>query len=231
MTTRWWVLEGSVPRPGDGLTAPEYAVRTHRPLRALNQPHPSPRQAAHRASHQTGSAPVRRGPADTAYSTLVASTKGTRATVALTRSGVPFTVHPYTHDPAASSYGLEAAQALGVDPGVVFKTLVVQSDSGIGLAMVPVAHQLDLKAAATAFGWKRASMAPVALAERVTGYVVGGVSPIGTSRRLPSLLDASATEHARVFVSGGRRGLDIGLTPADLVIATGAQVCEIARTT
>lgn len=188
-------------------------------------------RASHRASHQAGCDPCRTRSADTAYSTLVASTKGTRATVALTRAGVPFTLHPYTHDPAASSYGLEAAQALGVDPGVVFKTLVVQSDSAIGLAMVPVAHQLDLKAAATAFGWKRASMAPVALAERVTGYVVGGVSPIGTSRRLPALLDASATEHERVFVSGGRRGFDIGLTPADLVIATGAQVCEIARTT
>ena len=143
----------------------------------------------------------------------------------------PFSVHPYAHDPATPSYGLEAAAALGVDPSLVFKTLVVHSDSGLGLAMVPVAHQLDLKAAAAAFGWKRASMAPVPLVERATGYVVGGVSPIGTTRRLPTVLDASALGHPRVFVSGGRRGLDLGLTPADLVIATGARVWEIARTT
>lgn len=144
---------------------------------------------------------------------------------------MPFSVHPYAHDPATPSYGLEAAAALGVDPSLVFKTLVVHSDSGLGLAMVPVAHQLDLKAAAAAFGWKRASMAPVPLVERATGYVVGGVSPIGTTRRLPTVLDASALGHPRVFVSGGRRGLDLGLTPADLVIATGARVWEIARTT
>lgn len=161
----------------------------------------------------------------------MASSKGTRATVALTRAGVPFSVHPYAHDPATPSYGLEAAAALGVDPSLVFKTLVVHSDSGLGLAMVPVAHQLDLKAAAAAFGWKRASMAPVPLAERATGYVVGGVSPIGTARLLPTVLDASALSHPRVFVSGGRRGLDLGLTPADLVISTGARVWEIARTT
>ena len=109
-----------------------------------------------------------------------------------------------TSGPRSGGAGLrpEAAAALGVDPSLVFKTLVVHSDSGLGLAMVPVAHQLDLKAAAAAFGWKRASMAPVPLVERATGYVVGGVSPIGTTRRLPTVLDASALGHPPVFVSG-----------------------------
>ena len=154
---------------------------------------------------------------------------GTPATTVLTRAGVAFELHQYDHDPAAPSYGLEAAAALGVAPAEVFKTLLVDGGSGLAVGIVPVGRQLDLKAIASALGWKRAVMADPAVAERATGYVVGGISPIGQRRPLPTVVDQSAREHGRIYVSGGRRGLDISLSVADLVLVTRAQVAPIAK--
>lgn len=156
-------------------------------------------------------------------------TVGTPATVALTRSGVPFVVHPYDHDPGTSSYGLEAAAALGVQPDRVLKTLLAEVDDALVVAVVPVNGQLDLKALASAVGGKRARIAEPANAERATGYVVGGISPLGQRRRLPTVVDATALDHGTVFVSGGRRGLDVELAPADLVRLTGAAVAPVGR--
>jgi Cys-tRNA(Pro)/Cys-tRNA(Cys) deacylase len=154
---------------------------------------------------------------------------GTPATVALTRAGVAFTTHPYDHDPAAASFGLEAAEALGLDPAQVFKTLFVDVDGRLVVGIVPVSRQLDLKAVAAAVGGKKAAMADPGDAERATGYVVGGISPLGQKRRHPTVLDESALAHEAVYVSGGRRGLDIGLAPADLVRLTEATTAAIAR--
>jgi Cys-tRNA(Pro)/Cys-tRNA(Cys) deacylase len=154
---------------------------------------------------------------------------GTPATVALTRAGVAFTTHPYDHDPAAASFGLEAAEALGLDPAQVFKTLFVEVDGRLVVGIVPVSRQLDLKAVAAAVGGKKAAMADPGDAERATGYVVGGISPLGQKRRHPTVLDESALAHETVYVSGGRRGLDIGLAPADLVRLTEATTAAIAR--
>lgn len=156
-------------------------------------------------------------------------TGGTPATVALDRAGVAFTTRTYQHDPAAASYGLEAAAALGVDPPRVFKTLLVEVDAGLAVGIVPVDRQLDLKAVAASLGSKRASMADARAAERSTGYVVGGISPVGQRRALPTVLDDSAHQHATILVSGGKRGLDIELAPGDLVAATGATLAAIAR--
>jgi len=149
--------------------------------------------------------------------------------VALEKAGVRFTRHSYEHDPAASSYGLEAAVALGLDPAAVFKTLLAEVDGGLAVGIVPVTGQLDLKALAAALGGKRATMADPAVAERTTGYVVGGISPIGQKRRLPTVLDVSALDLATVYVSGGKRGLDLGLDPRDLVRLLEAQVARIGR--
>lgn len=154
---------------------------------------------------------------------------GTPATVALAAAGIPFTVRSYAHDPAAASYGLEAAAALGVDPARVLKTLLVATDHGLAVGIVPVDHQLDLKALAAALGVKRVQMAEPAWAERATGYVVGGISPVGQKRRLPTVLDESADAYETVLVSGGRRGLDLELSPVDLLAATGGQLASIAR--
>ena len=154
---------------------------------------------------------------------------GTPATTALTRAGVEFGVHPYDHDPAAASYVLEAAEALGVAPAQVFKTLLVDSGTGLAVGIVPVDRQLDLKAVAAALGWKKAAMADPAAAERSTGYVVGGISPVGQKRALPTVLDATAQGFQRVYVSGGRRGLDISLAPADLLRVTKGLLSEISR--
>ncbi|MFC0628314.1 Cys-tRNA(Pro) deacylase [Kribbella deserti] len=154
---------------------------------------------------------------------------GTPATVALTKAAVPFTVHAYEHDPAAASYGLEAAAALGLEPARVFKTLLVEADGRLGVGIVPVDRQLDLKAIAAALGAKKAVMADPAAAERTTGYVVGGISPIGQKKALPTVLDETALGHEQVYVSGGRRGLDLGLAPTDLVTVTKARTAAIAR--
>lgn len=155
---------------------------------------------------------------------------GTPATVALEKAGVTFTVHAYDHDPRSASYGLEAADALGLDPDAVFKTLLAEVDGELVVAVVPVSGQLDLKALASAVGGKRAAMADPAVAERTTGYVVGGISPIGQRRRLRTVVDESASVRPAVYVSGGRRGVDLGLDPADLVRVLDAQVARIGRT-
>jgi Cys-tRNA(Pro)/Cys-tRNA(Cys) deacylase len=149
--------------------------------------------------------------------------------VVLDREGIAFTRHAYEHDPSASSYGLEAAEVLGLDPASVFKTLLADVDGRLAVAIVPVTGQLDLKALAAALGGKRAAMADPAAAERTTGYVVGGISPIGQKRRLPTVLDASALELSTIYVSGGKRGLDLGLDPRELVRLLDAQVAPIGR--
>jgi len=154
---------------------------------------------------------------------------GTPATVALAAAGVAFTTHAYDHDPAAPSYGLEAAQALGLPADQVFKTLLAAVDGSLVVAVVPVAGKLDLKALAAAVGGKRAEMADPKAAERVTGYVVGGISPLGQKKPLPTVVDESAQLFDVVYVSGGRRGLDLGLAPDDLVALTQATTADIAR--
>ena len=153
----------------------------------------------------------------------------TPATVALDRAGVAYSRHPYAHDPAATSYGLEAATALGVAPAQVFKTLLVDTGKGLAVGVVPVDGQLDLKALATALGAKGVTMADAAAAERSTGYVVGGISPVGQKRALPTVLDDTAYGFATVYVSGGRRGFDIGLAPDDLAAVTRAVGARIGR--
>ncbi|MER7574778.1 Cys-tRNA(Pro) deacylase [Streptomyces sp. NPDC126514] len=154
---------------------------------------------------------------------------GTPATVALTAAGTAFTTHAYEHDPSHPSYGEEAAQAMGVSPDRVFKTLVAEVDGRLTVAVVPVAGQLDLKALAAAVGGKKAAMADPALAERTTGYVRGGISPLGQRKKLPTVLDASASAHATICVSAGRRGLEIELSPADLAALTEATLAPIGR--
>ncbi|KRF44943.1 cys-tRNA(Pro)/cys-tRNA(Cys) deacylase [Terrabacter sp. Soil811] len=153
----------------------------------------------------------------------------TPATVALDRAGVPYTRHPYEHDPAAASYGLEAAAALGVEPSRVFKTLLVDTGATLAVGIVPVDGQLDLKAVAAAIGVKSVTMADPAAAERSTGYVVGGISPVGQRRALPTVLDETAYGFGTVYVSGGRRGFDIGLAPEDLASVTRARRARIGR--
>ena len=155
--------------------------------------------------------------------------QGTPATVALTKAGLIFSTHAYEHDPSAKSYGLEAAEALGLAPAQVFKTLLVEVDGKLAVGVVPVDRQLDLKAVAAALKGKKATMADPAAAERTTGYVLGGISPIGQKRALPTVIDSTATDHETVYVSGGRRGLDLGLAPADLISITSADTAPIAR--
>lgn len=157
------------------------------------------------------------------------SSGGTPATVALTRAGVGFTLHAYDHDPRASSYGLEAAEALGLDPERVYKTLVADVGGRLVVAVVPVSGWLDLKALARAVGGSKAAMAEQATAERATGYVVGGISPLGQKRSHPTVVDTTALEHPTVYVSAGRRGLDLEIAPADLVRVTGAVVERVGR--
>lgn len=154
---------------------------------------------------------------------------GTPATVALDRARIAYEARPYEHDPAAPSYGLEAAQALGVEPARVFKTLLVDTDQGLAVGIVPVDATLDLKAIAAALGVKKAAMADPKVAERTTGYVVGGISPVGQKKALPTVLDDSATAYPTVLVSGGKRGLDLELAPQDLLDVTQGQTALIAR--
>jgi len=158
---------------------------------------------------------------------------GTPATQALARDGAAHTLRAYDHDPTARerglSFGMEAALALGLEPAQVFKTLLADVDGRLVVAVVPVDRSLDLKALAAAVRGKRAVMAEPADAERATGYVVGGISPLGQRRPLPTVVDASALEWATVLVSAGRRGLDVELAPADLVRLTSAVTAPVAR--
>ncbi|MFD2471072.1 Cys-tRNA(Pro) deacylase [Amycolatopsis silviterrae] len=154
--------------------------------------------------------------------------KGTPATALLQKRKVAHTVHTYDHDPRAESFGLEAVEALGLEPGRVFKTLVADVDGKLVVGVVPVTGQLDLKALAAAAGGKKAKMADPAAAQRATGYVLGGISPLGHRSRLPVVLDGSALNFPTMFCSGGRRGLEVELDPAELVELTGAVVAGIA---
>ena len=150
--------------------------------------------------------------------------RDTPATTAARRAGIAFVVHEYEHDPGAASYGMEAAEALGLDPARVFKTLVADLDGTLTVCIVPVAGELDLRSLG-----KRARMADTAKAERTTGYVAGGISPLGQRRALPTLVDESALEHRTVFVSGGGRGLEIERAPDELVALTNATVRPLRR--
>lgn len=154
---------------------------------------------------------------------------GTPATVVLTAAGVDFTLHPYEHQPGASAFGDEAATALGVDRQRIFKTLVVDTGPELVVAVVPVARQLDLKAMAAAVGTKRVALANPGAAARSSGYVVGGISPVGQRTRLRTVVDDSVMEFATVLVSGGRRGLQVELAPADLLLVTGGSCAPITH--
>ena len=151
----------------------------------------------------------------------------TPATQALDRLGLPYTPHPYEHDEFVEGYGVEAARELGAPPERVFKTLVAEADGRLVVAIVPVSSMLDLKSLATVLGVKRAVMASPDLAERRTGYVVGGISPLGQRTRLETVLDATAGGFPTVYVSGGRRGFDIEVAPQDLLAATGGTLAAI----
>jgi Cys-tRNA(Pro)/Cys-tRNA(Cys) deacylase len=154
---------------------------------------------------------------------------GTPATVALGRAGVAFTLHPYAHDEAAVRYGDEAAAALGVDPDRIFKTLLADLGGELVVAVVPVSRQLDLKALAASLGARRATMADPGAATRSTGYVLGGISPFGQRTRLRTVVDASAERFPTVYVSAGKRGLQLELAPADLRAVTAAISAPIAN--
>lgn len=155
---------------------------------------------------------------------------GTPATTALERAGIDFSLHPYEHGrSAARSYGHEAAQALGIPAERIFKTLLAEVDGSLVVAVVPVDCSLDLKALAAATEGKRAAMAPAADAERATGYVIGGISPLGQKRRLPTVVDRSALDFDTVYVSAGKRGLQVELAPADLIRLTGSRTAAIGR--
>jgi Cys-tRNA(Pro)/Cys-tRNA(Cys) deacylase len=154
---------------------------------------------------------------------------GTPATIALTAAGIAFTVHEYEHDPKERNYGAEAARALGLATECVFKTLMTLVDGELCVAVVPVSGSLDLKGLAKALGARQADMAPVDLAQRTTGYVVGGISPIGQRKELTTVIDETVILHETIYVSGGKRGLDLGLAPDDLIAITKAKVAPIAR--
>jgi Cys-tRNA(Pro)/Cys-tRNA(Cys) deacylase len=153
---------------------------------------------------------------------------GTPATALLAREKVPFTLHPYRHDPRADGYGEEAAAALDVPAERIFKTLIAAVDGRLVCAVVPVAGRLDLKGLAAAVAGKRAELAEPAAAARATGYVVGGISPLAQRTRLPVVVDASAQMFATVYVSAGKRGLQVELIPADLVRLTHASYAAIS---
>ncbi|HEX3812978.1 MAG TPA: Cys-tRNA(Pro) deacylase [Mycobacteriales bacterium] len=159
---------------------------------------------------------------------------GTPALALLARAGVAHTVHAYEHDPRATAFGDEAAEALGIDPARLFKTLVVCLDGGkvdggkLAVAVVPVAGSLDLKGCAAILGGKRAVLADQTEAERATGYVRGGISPLGARKRLPVVLDESASAFPTIFISAGRRGLQVELAPADLIRLSAGTLAAIA---
>ena len=154
---------------------------------------------------------------------------GTPAMAAANRAGVACGLHAYPHDPAVASYGTEAAEALGVAPERVCKTLVAEVDGALVVALVPVTASMGLKAPAAAAGGKRAALADPTRAERASGYVRGGISPLGQRRRLPAFVNESVLGHETVFVSAGRRGLELELAPADLPALTGAATARLAR--
>ncbi|PZG14509.1 Cys-tRNA(Pro) deacylase [Nonomuraea aridisoli] len=149
--------------------------------------------------------------------------------MALTKAKAAFTLHPYGHDASAQAYGEEAADALGVPYERIFKTLVAEVESGLAVAVVPVAGKLDLKALASALGSKRAAMAEAAKVERVTGYVVGGISPLGQRKQLPTVVDSSALDFETIYFSAGKRGLQIETAPDNLITLTRAITAPIGK--
>ncbi|ACL56020.1 Cys-tRNA(Pro) deacylase [Methylobacterium nodulans] len=153
--------------------------------------------------------------------------KTTRATLALTKAGVPYSIHAYAYDPDAARIGLQAAEALGIAPERVLKTLMAQVDGKPVCALVPSDREVSLKKLAAAFGGKTAAMLQPAEAERLTGYHVGGISPLGQKRAVPTLVEEEALRHERVFVNGGQRGLQVQLAPADLVALLGARTAAV----
>ena len=153
----------------------------------------------------------------------------TPAVDAARKAGIDHEVIEYEHDPSHESFGLEAVEVLGLPGEQVFKTLVAEVDGRLAVGIVPVVAQLDLKAFAAVIGGRKAVMAPADAAQRATGYVLGGISPLGQKRRLPSVIDASAEALERMYVSAGRRGLEIALAPSDLARLSGARFAPIAR--
>ncbi|SCL13132.1 Cys-tRNA(Pro)/Cys-tRNA(Cys) deacylase [Micromonospora rhizosphaerae] len=154
--------------------------------------------------------------------------QGTPATALLAKRKIRHSTHPYDVSPDTPNYGALVAAALGVPPERVFKSLVTEVDGGLTVAVVPVTGALDLKALAAAVGGKRATMADRTVAERATGYVRGGISPLGQRRRLPTVLDSSALDHPTIYVSAGRRGLQLQLAPADLIALTSATTAAVS---
>lgn len=152
----------------------------------------------------------------------------TPATDALDRAGVAYTLHAYEHADTGRDFGVEAAEQLGLNPDEVFKTLLVVADEDLAVAVVPVSGKLALKAVGRALGAKRVAMCDPAVAERVTGYVRGGISPFGQKRTLPTLIDEMATAFDTIYVSGGKRGLDLGVSPSDLIAVCDAIVADIS---
>ena len=152
---------------------------------------------------------------------------GTPATLLLQQAGVPHTLHKYVHDPAATDFGLEAARELGLPPERIFKTLMVMADANLAVAVVPVSGNLNLKFFAAALGAKKSVLAGPLAAQRRTGYVLGGISPLGQRQSSPTVLDSSAVDYPTILVSGGRRGLDIELAAQDLIRLTGARLAAI----
>lgn len=232
-----------VPRPFRARTVQTRITGGRRRARTGTPHHP--RRAPH-ATHSRQAAPHTHGtprhardaskllpPSPSRYTCAVAkksTPSGTPALVALDRARVAHTVHAYEHDPSTDlGYGLEAAAAIGVPSAQVFKTLLALADGRLTVGVVPVDGRLDLKALARAVGAKKAEMADPAAAERATGYVVGGISPLGQKQRLRTVVDESALDHAIVYVSAGRRGLDVGLAPADLVALTDATTAALSR--
>ena len=154
----------------------------------------------------------------------------TPAVLAARNAGVIFSIHQYDHDPAAESYGEEAADRLGINPGKIFKTLVTQDEnSRLTVCIVPVLKSLDLKVAASVRKVKKMQLADKDLVQRNTGYVIGGVSPLGQKKVLPTIVDRSVQNFEKIYVSGGRRGLEISLPPGDLIRLCSATLAPIAR--
>ncbi|MEU8077524.1 Cys-tRNA(Pro) deacylase [Catellatospora citrea] len=157
------------------------------------------------------------------------ASQGTPATALLTKQKVKHTLHPYEVSPDSPNYGALVADAIGADPARVFKTLVTEVDGALTVAVVPVTGEIDLKALAAAAGGKKAAMADRDLAEKTTGYVRGGISPLGQRKRLPTVIDQSALDADLIYVSAGKRGLQLRLAPTDLVRLTSATLAPIAR--
>lgn len=153
--------------------------------------------------------------------------KSTPATTALEKAGIAFTLHEYDYDPNAARIGMQAAEALGIPPARLLKTLMAKAGSAVVCVLVPSDQEVSLKRLAAVAGAKDAAMLPPAEAERITGYHVGGISPLGQRKHVATFIEQDALAHATVLVNGGRRGLQIEIAPAALVAATGAKATAL----